>query len=72
MIREVLKVVEDKWQAIPIAVTSDCGGESLAARIRIVAERPKLVGPDCYAHQVDRTAYTFYIRALILAYRSSS
>ena len=52
MIRQVLHIIEEEWKAIPIAVTSDCGGESLAARVHIVAERPELVGPDCYAHQV--------------------
>ena len=52
MMHQVLALVENEWQAIPIAVTSDCSGESRAAREAIVKERPELVGPDCYAHQV--------------------
>ncbi|KAI0719268.1 hypothetical protein C8T65DRAFT_802843 [Cerioporus squamosus] len=52
MIREVLAFIEDDWGVIPVAVTTDCSGESRAARSAIVAERPQLVGPDCYAHQV--------------------
>ena len=53
MLKEVLTMVEQEWGATVIAVTSDCGGESRAARARLIRERPDLVAPDCYAHQVS-------------------
>ncbi len=52
MMKEVLAMVEKDWGVTVIAVTSDCSGESRAARARLVRERKELVGPDCYAHQV--------------------
>ncbi|KZT20928.1 hypothetical protein NEOLEDRAFT_1158419 [Neolentinus lepideus HHB14362 ss-1] len=36
-----------------VAVTSDCSGESRSARKRLLQERPDLVAPDCYAHQIN-------------------
>lgn len=53
MIYEVMHILETEWEVIPVAVTTDCSGESRAARARILAERPSLVTPDCYAHQVS-------------------
>ncbi|KAI0683575.1 hypothetical protein C8T65DRAFT_684813 [Cerioporus squamosus] len=60
MIREVLAFIEDDWGVIPVAVTTDCSGESRAARSAIVAERPQLVGPDCYAHQIQRVIVDYF------------
>ncbi|KAI0693131.1 ribonuclease H-like domain-containing protein [Cerioporus squamosus] len=54
MMRQVIELVEKDWGARVIAMTSDCSGESRLARELLVRERPNLVGPDCYAHQVLR------------------
>ncbi|KAI0654019.1 hypothetical protein C8Q70DRAFT_890671, partial [Cubamyces menziesii] len=50
-ILEIIDFVEKEWAVAVVAVTSDCSGESRAARAEVVKARPKLVGPDCYAHQ---------------------
>ncbi|KAI0762361.1 hypothetical protein C8Q74DRAFT_1206957, partial [Fomes fomentarius] len=58
MIVKVLAIVEDKWLAVTVAVTTDCGGEARAAWSLLIKQRPSLVEPDCYAHQVwVKTAY---------------
>ncbi|KAI0830186.1 hypothetical protein BC628DRAFT_1307036, partial [Trametes gibbosa] len=51
LVHEVLDILEKEWGVTVIAMTSDCSGESRAARAALVRERPYLVGPDCYAHQ---------------------
>ncbi|GBE86226.1 hypothetical protein SCP_0901050 [Sparassis crispa] len=53
MLKTVIKVVEDEWGVIVIAVMSDCSGESRSARSILVRERPDLVAPDCYSHQIN-------------------
>ncbi|EPQ50345.1 hypothetical protein GLOTRDRAFT_50634 [Gloeophyllum trabeum ATCC 11539] len=53
MIREVINIVENEWGIIVVAITSDCGGDSRAAHKAIVQENTRLVGPDCYAHQIN-------------------
>ncbi|KDQ55684.1 hypothetical protein JAAARDRAFT_208479 [Jaapia argillacea MUCL 33604] len=53
MIREVIRIVETDWGVTVVAVTTDCGGDARGARAAIVRERPYLVGPDCYAHQIN-------------------
>lgn len=70
--REVLQLVELEWKATVIAVTSDCGGESRAARAAIVRERPELVGPDCYAHQACYIDINSACTILTTEYRLSS
>ncbi|CDO72524.1 hypothetical protein BN946_scf184983.g7 [Trametes cinnabarina] len=60
MIYQVMRMLEDEWEVIPIAITTDCSGESRAARARILGERSSLVTPDCYAHQVERVVIDYF------------
>jgi hypothetical protein len=48
----VLGIVVTKWEAVPIAFTTDASGEAKKARKILGAQRQDLVTPDCYAHQV--------------------
>ncbi|KAF9037773.1 ribonuclease H-like domain-containing protein [Panaeolus papilionaceus] len=51
--REVLKTLERDWEVKATAFTSDASGESRKARRLLREERPDLVTPDCYAHQIN-------------------
>ncbi|EPQ51031.1 hypothetical protein GLOTRDRAFT_49718 [Gloeophyllum trabeum ATCC 11539] len=53
MLREVIQTAERDWGVTVVAVTSDCSGESRSARKKLLLERPQLVTPDCYAHQIN-------------------
>jgi len=73
--RELEKVIdelEDEWKIVIVAVCSDAGGEALKGRKMAVRARPDLVGPDCFAHQVNQIhctafiTYIFFIRRPIL------
>ncbi|KAI0363606.1 hypothetical protein BV20DRAFT_1007124, partial [Pilatotrama ljubarskyi] len=59
-IYEVLRIVEQDWGVTVMALTSDCSGESRAARGALVRARKELVGPDCYAHQVDLVVRNYF------------
>ncbi|KAI0363229.1 hypothetical protein BV20DRAFT_958722, partial [Pilatotrama ljubarskyi] len=59
-IYEVLRIVEQDWGVTVIALTSDCSGESRAARGALVRARKELVGPDCYAHQVNLVVRNYF------------
>jgi hypothetical protein len=49
---EVLDILAKEWKVRVVAFTSDASGESRRARLDLQAIYPKLVVPDCYAHQV--------------------
>ena len=72
MIREVLALVETDWKVTVVAVTTDCGGEARKAREEIVKERPELITPDCYAHQVcfQENTYILDHKLIILSDRT--
>ncbi|KAJ2977735.1 hypothetical protein NUW54_g11382 [Trametes sanguinea] len=59
-IREVLQIVDKDWAVTVVAVTSDCSGESRAARAALVQEHPELVAPDCYAHQIELVVRNYF------------
>ena len=50
--KTVIETLRMKWKVKVIAVTSDSSGKSKSARKLLGEERPDLVNPDCYAHQV--------------------
>lgn len=54
---EVLEIVRVKWDAVAVAFTTDASGEAKKARRLLGQERPNLVTPDCYTHQVSGGAY---------------
>ncbi|KAI0801429.1 ribonuclease H-like domain-containing protein [Fomes fomentarius] len=60
MIVKVLAIIEDEWLAVTVAVTTDCGGEARAARSLLIKQRPSLVGPDCYAHQIELVVHDYF------------
>ncbi|KAJ3008701.1 hypothetical protein NUW54_g3057 [Trametes sanguinea] len=59
-IQEVLEIIKRDWAVTVVAVTSDCSGESRAARAALVKDRPELVAPDCYAHQVELVVRNYF------------
>ena len=52
LMHEVIDVVEKEWGIEIIAFTTDASGESRKARRLLSQEKPHIVTPDCYAHQV--------------------
>lgn len=50
--KQAIDTLRANWKVKVIAVTSDSSGESKSARKLLGEERPDLVNPDCYAHQV--------------------
>ncbi|KAE9385655.1 hypothetical protein BT96DRAFT_750704, partial [Gymnopus androsaceus JB14] len=49
---DVIAELETKWKVNVVAFTADASGESRKARKLLVQQRPSLVAPDCFAHQV--------------------
>ena len=47
-----ISTIETKWGATVIACTTDASGESWKARHLLQAKFPRLVVPDCLAHQL--------------------
>jgi hypothetical protein len=54
---EVIAELEDSWGVTVVAFTSDASGESLKARKMIKEKFPRIVVPDCYAHQVRQSLF---------------
>lgn len=52
IMRDVINTVEQEWGGKVVAVVTDASGESRKMRHELVKERPSLVVPDCFAHQV--------------------
>lgn len=52
LMKQVIEVLECDWGANVIAFTTDASGESRKAHKLLRVERPWLVTPDCWAHQV--------------------
>jgi hypothetical protein len=50
--REVIDTLHDEWGVTVIAFTADASGESRKARKMLVQAIPRIIAPDCYAHQV--------------------
>ena len=51
---EVKRIAEEEWSVVVVAFTTDASGESRKARKLLVTRHfPHLLGPDCYAHQVN-------------------
>ena len=53
LLEEVITEAETVWRVKVVAVCTDASGESRKARKLLKAKFPRLVTPDCYAHQVD-------------------
>ncbi|KAH7917148.1 hypothetical protein BV22DRAFT_1026915 [Leucogyrophana mollusca] len=47
-----INTIEDEWKASVVACTSDDAGEARKARRLLREQKPHLVVPHCYAHQV--------------------
>jgi hypothetical protein len=74
-IREVKEHVETDWGIILVAVTSDASGESSRARRDLVKEFPSILGPDCYAHQINRVVYDYFAQpstSILLGYADTA
>ena len=52
LIHKVKANLEAEWKVIVVTITSDCSGEAKKAHCVSVIKDPRLVGPDCYGHQV--------------------
>ena len=52
-LEKVIDELEDEWKIVIVAISSDAGGEALKGHKMAVRVRPHLVGPDCFAHQVN-------------------
>ncbi|KAF4622376.1 hypothetical protein D9613_009287 [Agrocybe pediades] len=50
---DVILHLESDWRAKVIAFTTDASGESKKARSLLQKKCPRLVTPDCYAHQIN-------------------
>lgn len=74
-ILEVKEHVETIWKIILVAVTSDASGESSRARRDLVKAFPSLLGPDCYAHQINRVVYDYFAQpstSILLGYADTA
>jgi hypothetical protein len=52
LLEEVIKIVEDEWGAIVMAIVTDASGECRKARQILGMKYPNIVVLDCYGHQV--------------------
>jgi hypothetical protein len=59
-LEEVINNLEETWNIIIIAVTSDAGGEALKAHKMAQRKYPHLVVPDCYGHQNNLIVGDFF------------
>ncbi len=50
---EVIRILEHDWKVKVIAFTTDASGEARKARRLLRKKMPRLVTPDCWAHQVS-------------------
>ncbi|THU78266.1 hypothetical protein K435DRAFT_824147 [Dendrothele bispora CBS 962.96] len=53
LMREVIQELEKNWHVNVVAFTTDASGEARKARKLLLRERPDLITPDCFAHQVN-------------------
>ena len=59
----VIEEVETAWGCHVVAVCSDASGESQKAQRLLQEKFPHLVTPDCYAHQVCKYFYFYFLKA---------
>lgn len=52
LLEEVIKIVQDEWGAIVVAIVTDASGECRKARRILRLKYPNIVVLDCYGHQV--------------------
>ena len=52
-LEKVIDELEDEWKIVIVAISSDAGDEALKGCKMAVRAWPHLVGPDCFAHQVN-------------------
>jgi len=57
---EVINDLEENWNIIIIALTSDAGGEVLKVCKMAQRKYPHLVAPDCYGHQNNLIVGDFF------------
>ena len=59
-LEEVINKLEETWNIVIIAITSDAGGEALKACKMAQRKYPHLVVPDCYGHQSNLIVGNFF------------
>ena len=52
LLEEVIKIVQDEWGTIVVAIVTDASGECRKARRILGLKYPNIVVLDCYGHQV--------------------
>jgi hypothetical protein len=68
-LKKVIDELEGEWKIVIVAVSSDAGGEALKGRKMAVRAWPDLVGPDCFAHQVNHISCTVFFAYILSNYR---
>lgn len=61
---EVIKILEHDWGVTVIGFTTDASGEARKARRLLQKRIPRLVTPDCWAHQVSIHNTSFLSRLI--------